>query len=262
MNRLTGRGIFLLCFCALVTAGCGTCKQDLENAKKEIAAITAQKQELSTQVTRLDAEKAELTEESEKLRKSNLSLQADTERLKRSGARLRNEVADLKRKNEEAVRTAEKLKAENAKLKKKIETLQEKITDLSSPRPDLAAPPAGKIGGSSPGKAGLKPGIGKSKGKGEAGPCDAVLGFMHKSAAAVRGLRGAERTKRLAAIKKEYAGKMKGAPAAAVKQARAWVAVLSEGWDKTGGGDMVLQLLTKRNAVLKACGKTPAEAGF
>jgi cell division protein FtsB len=269
MKRLIGPGILLLCFCAVLVAGCGTCKEDLERAKRKIAAMTAEKQDLTAHVTRLESKKTELTEETTKLSKSNLSLSQDTARLKRSQSALRDEMAALKRKNEEAAREASKLKGENAELKKKIEKLEKQVADLSKPPPKRVVPEPMKP---SPGKGelkptgekpGAKPGLDRPMAKTTAGatPCDAVIQFMHKCSAAVRQLRGPERTKRVAAIRKEYAEKMKGAPATAVKQAEAWVAELSKGWDKSGG-DIVFQLLVKRNAVLKACQKTASEAGF
>ncbi len=269
MKRLTGLGILLLCFCAVLVAGCGTCKEDLERAKRKITAMTAEKQDLSAQVTRLETKKTELTEEAARLSKSNLSLSQDTARLKRSQSGLRDEVADLKRKNEEAARAASKLKNENAELKKKIDKLEKQVADLSKsapkpvvPEPIKPSPGKGELKPTSE-KPGAKPGLDKPMAKttGGATPCDAVVQFMHKCSAAVRQLKGAERTKSLAAIKKEYAGKMKGAPSTAVQQAEAWVAELNKGWDKSGG-DIVFQLLVKRNAVLKACKKTASEAGF
>ena len=269
MKRLTGPGILLLCFCAVLVAGCGTCKEDLERAKRKIAAMTTEKQDLAAQVTQLESKKTELTEETTRLSKTNLSLSQDSARLKRSQSGLRDEVADLKRKNDEAAREASKLKGENAELKKKIEKLEKQVADLSKPPPKPVLPeptkPSLEKGELKPTgeKPGAKPGLDKPMAKTTGGPtpCDAVIQFMHKCSVAVRQLKSAERAKRLAAINKEFAGKMQGAPTTAVKEARAWVAELSKGWDKSGG-DIVFELLVKRNAVLKACKKSASEAGF
>ncbi|MFC1835179.1 hypothetical protein ACFL2Q_10640 [Thermodesulfobacteriota bacterium] len=92
-------------------------------------------------------------------------------------------------------------------------------------------------------------------------PCDAVVQYMKKGRAIVQQARGEERDKLLAALKEEFGPKMEGAPAQARRQADAFLEVTRQAWEDRQS-DSVFRILTTRNAALKACKKTPEEAGF
>jgi FtsZ-binding cell division protein ZapB len=183
-------------------------------------------------------------------------------------AKVQQEVADLKG-------AKEGLSKENADLKKNINAIQEEVTTLKREKSDLLREleELKKRGGESaePGKA---PGPGAtettarptakeqvSKPQEQANPCDALVEFMKKNGEIVRQHKGEERARLIAQVKQDYAARLLGAPERAIKAAEAWISELITNWDKPTD-DMVFNLLTKRNAALEACKKSPEEAGF
>lgn len=91
--------------------------------------------------------------------------------------------------------------------------------------------------------------------------CDAVIQYMKAGAGVIRTYHGPEKDKRLADLKSTYQEKMRGAPKKAVKLAEAYLNVLKKGWEKADN-DTVFKVIEARDAALKACGKTPVDAGF
>ena len=85
---------------------------------------------------------------------------------------------------------------------------------------------------------------------------------MRKSHAVVEGYKAEERKSKLDETRTSYAAKMTEAPAAGRKAAIEWVKELNRSWDRRQADATTSRLARLKNAVLKACGKTAAEAGF
>lgn len=119
---------------------------------------------------------------------------------------------------------------------------------------ELAAPPQ------SP--AGVPTEIGQvAQAKEELSPCDAVIEFMKTSKGIIQQQKGKEGAKSLEQIKKQYAPRMQGAPAKAVKAAKDWVKEGTKSWDHVSALN-----IRERNRLLgvvqDACGKSSDSDGL
>lgn len=246
-------GIFLVCLAAMLAAGCGNYKEKLQEAQQTIDKLTAENKALSDNVASLTKEKTRLTDELAAVEKKGSTLERELADLKKDHAALSEKNSVLERKQNEAQKEMAALKRDKKKLAEENERLKKEIAPTPAMEPRKQAPREGAPV-PRPGEAVTKPSEGLS-------PCDAVLEYMRKCGQVVRNNRGEQRTKLLAQLGKEYAPKMQGAPEKARTASAAWVKEMAGSWDKPGD-KTVFNLLVNRNEVLKACNKTPAEAGF
>jgi len=243
-----------LVFLAVALAtGCGNYKEKLQEAQQSIDKLTAENKALMEKVASLTQEKTSLKEKLDSAEKT--------------GAELEGQVASLKKAKKELSDTNSELQAKQNETRKEMATLSREKTELLEEnerlKREIASTAAMQTGDRALRESLNKPRQGEAATKPSEGlsPCDAVLEFMRKSEQAVRRHHGEQRSKLLAQIRQEYKPKMQGAPEKALIASTAWVDELAKSWDKPGD-KTVLNLLVNRNEVLRACNKTPAEAGF
>jgi len=246
--------IITMCLASVLVLGCSTYKTEFEDAKKQIAQLKSEKQLLTDETARLKQEKTDMGEQVSRLDEMRLKLETDVSRLKGTNEALSRENDRLGKSQSRLEKQIAQLKQDNSSLAKKVARL-EKERD-TAPKPVIGTPPSveKRETAATPERAVRAP-------KASRTPCDAVIQFMHKSMDAIRRSKGDERKRLLAELKTVYAREMRGAPARAITNAEGWVNEASRTWDKASD-DGLFQLLKKRNAVLKACGKTPEQGGF
>jgi myosin heavy subunit len=229
----------------LMVSGCG--RKELEDAKQQINNLTAENKKLTELSASLDNDKNRLNQELKTLSDKNSRMQRELDELNKSRATLSDENKKLKEKNSAIEQEIASLKSEKSHQAQEIEGLKKRVAELAPPQKAPALIPS-EIGPQS------------SKPK-ELSPCDAVIEFMKTSEQVVRQQRGAERSRSLEQVKKQYNPRMQGAPAKAIKAAENWVKEGAKFWDESPD-DAVLRMLELRNTVLDACGKSPDSAGF
>jgi septal ring factor EnvC (AmiA/AmiB activator) len=237
--------IILMCLSLAILTSCETDKKNLEKAKAEISELTAKNQQLADVKGHLETDKSALTQEIAQLKDQNVALGAERDQLK-------NNISELVRKNEAIQKKSEQTDAEVTKLKKQKDELMAKIVDLnkkSTPNPDHV----NKFGDSD--KQTLL------NQQSNLTPCDALIEYMRKCRSIVENYKGGERKSKLEETRISYAAKMTEAPVAGRKAAIEWVKELNRSWDRHPD-DNAPRLVRFKNAALKACGKTAAEAGF
>lgn len=244
----------LVCLAVAVASGCGRYKEELENAKQQIDRLSAENKKLTEVAANLEKEKNRVSDELKLFSDRTSKMQKEMDEAKRAKAAVSEENAELKKRNSAIQEDLTSLRREKADLQRKVEELNKPAAESVQPgkRPEAGFAEMPQ-----------QPGAGKqvSKPQGKMTPCDAVIEFMKKSGEIVRQQKGEERTKSLQQVRQQYASRMRGAPAKAVKAAEVWVNELSSSWDNPKG-DTVLSLLIKRNAALEACNKKPEDAGF
>ena len=236
-------GVFLL-----MVSGCGRQKEELASAKQQIEKLNSEVKRLTDEAARLKQETSRLSDESKALSDENTRIQRDLDALNKAKAAISTENSALKKKNSAAEEEIASLKREKAHLAQEVQAYKKPVTETAPPPKGPTATSTEVVPGS-------------AKRMEELSPCDAVVAFMKASEAVVRRQKGTERTKSLEQVKQQYAPRMKGAPAKAIKAAENWVKVGTKFWDQVGG-EGALQLIQLRNNVLEACGKSPKKAGF
>jgi len=237
---------------ALAT-GCGNYKEKLQEAQQGVEKLTAENKALTEKVASLAQEKTSLKEKLDSAEKKGADLEGQVAGLKKAKKELADTNSELQAKQNEARKEMATLSREKTELLEENERLKKQVASTAATGAG-DRPVKETLSGPRPSEAATKPSAGLS-------PCDAVLEFMRKSEQTVRRHHGEERTKLLAQIRQEYSPKMEGAPDKARIASTAWVDELAKSWDKPGD-KTVLNLLLNRNEVLRACNKTPAEAGF
>lgn len=246
--------VCLVCLVFLIASGCGKYKQELESAKQQINTLSAESKRLNEALANLEKEKTRLSDELKVLSEKDSKLQQELANLSKDKAALFEENKELKKDNSSMKDEIAALKQEKSDLSKEVEDLKklsgtgpETGTETTVPSPQATQMP------------GLKEQI--EKPQESSNPCDAVIEYMNTGLGIVKQHKGADRKRLLEQARKEYALRMQGAPAQAVKSAEAWLAEVVRSWDSTHN-DTVLSLITKRKAVLDACGKKPSDIGF
>ncbi|MGO8821521.1 MAG: hypothetical protein ACLQT6_18670 [Desulfomonilaceae bacterium] len=237
--------IFLMCLSLAMLTGCGTDKKNLEKAKTEISDLTAKNQKLSDAYGALVTEKSALTQEVAQLKDQNLAKVTELDQLKKN-------LSELLQKNEALEKKADQTSAAVAQLKKQKDELTSKIVELNkkaTPNPDHV----NKFG--DPDKQA------QTKQETSLNPCDALIEYMKHGQSIIKSYKGEERKSKLEQARASLAAKMTDAPAAGRKAAMEWVKELNRSWDRHQD-DATPRLVRLKNAALKACGKTAAEAGF
>ncbi len=237
---------------AMLTA-CGTCKQDLEDAKTQISDLTAKNQKLVEISERAETEKSLVTKELALAKDRYNSLTAELEKLKKDFKEisLRNSDLEKQRKIMEAevdkiTKSNHDLKTELINLKKQVANNQEQQAKIESTGEPQGITRVGSTGTES-GRA--------------MDPCDSVVEYMKKSAEIIKNHKGSDRRFKLKELRAAYDSRMKGAPKPAIKASAEWVKELSKSWDKHDDNS-VYRMLKLRNEALKACDRTPEQAGF
>jgi hypothetical protein len=269
-NGLTGRSVLkvirpssvattrvliaVLAFALLGLAGCGASKQELEEAKQRVDSLVADNKKCSDAAAALEKEKRRVTEERQAADAKIDTLLAELDSLKKTNAELSDEVSKLRRRTSQLSDDLEALRREKSELLQQAKELKDRGTAPTVPdQPPAAgqdtAPPVAGVRPAMPMAAETKT------------PCDAVFAFMRASEQVVKMHQGGQRSEMLKSVKSEYDPKMKGAPQKAIQNAEAWVEELARSWDKPGD-DTVFNLIRKKNATLKACGKKASDAGF
>ncbi len=239
------RWTLILTVLLLAISGCG--RKELEDAKQQINNLTAENKKLAELSASLDKDKKSLNAEIKTLSEKNSQMQRQLDDLNRSKAVLMDENKKLKDKFTIMEEELASLKRDKAHHAEEIEEYKRRLSELA---------PMSKSPARSPG------GIGPNAQTAEQlSPCDAVIEFMKASEQVVRQQKGKERTKALEEVKKQYAVRMQGAPAKALKAAEDWVKEGTKFWDQSPD-DAVFRLLQLRNTVLDACGKSPDTTGF
>jgi chromosome segregation ATPase len=254
MKTIVRISAVLVCLFVVVASGCSTYKDDFEKAKGTISALESKILSLTDRMEALRKETGDLQDKSEKLIKEKADLTVQTSRLQEDNSALSENLAQLKKRSAEFEKTTSDLKKENKKLTQNNKDLQDQISTLtraSASTTEIVKPRETLLGTQKP----------QSESEAVRSPCDALVEYMRRSGAIVRGASGEERAKQLAALKSEYMDKMRGAPAKAISEAEAWVAETIRYIEKPDD-DSVFRILTRRNGAFKACGKSPEEAGF
>ncbi len=243
-----------VCLAVILVSGCGRYKQDLEDAKARIDKLTADNKNCTEISASLEKDKQRLSEERQALdAKMDIQVKQLSE-LKMTNKALTDELGKLKKSNRELSEEVKTLNKEKSDLSKKLDELKSRTTELPKP----GQPPAMGPRETTPVK-GTEATVPKAPEK--MSPCDAIIAFMKASEKAIREQKGQKRSELLKRIKEEYGPRIQDAPKKAVTNAEAWVEEAARSWDKPGD-DFVFNLLTKRNAVLNACGKDPKKSGF
>jgi DNA repair exonuclease SbcCD ATPase subunit len=237
----------------MLAAGCGNYKEKLQEAQQSIDRLVADNKKLTETVASLTKEKDRVTDALAAAETKGSTLERQLADLKKDQEELSRKSSVLERKQDLAQKEIVALKRDKKQLAEENERLKKQAAPSAAPE---AGGPAAKEGAMVP-----RPGEAVTKPSKNLGPCDAVLEYMRKCGQVVRNNRGAQRTKLLEQLRKEYSAKMEGAPQKARTASAAWVKELAGSWDKPGD-KTVFNLLVNRNEVLKACNKTPAEAGF
>jgi hypothetical protein len=264
MTLMVRSAITVLCVALLFAAGCSSYKADLENAKAEIVKLKAERDRLTAQVSKVQDEKTKLAGELKELQKGCVKLEARAVQAEKAKSRLTKEKDSVEKKSRELRREVADLKKKNEELDRKLKR-ESALTPVAPPEtmarraPPMASPAEKRVLAES--KAPLGPPRESPPGQSRT-PCDSIIEFMQKTQGVIRQFKGEQRASLLKKLKDEYEKQASGAPKRAWKSALEWAGELSKAWDKTGGGDFVYVLLTKRNEVLKACNKKPEEAGF
>ncbi len=254
MKTIPRIGAIFLCLIVAVAYGCSTYKEDFEKAKGTISELEGKIRILTDKVDTLQKEIKNLQDESEKLSKEKAGLTIQTSRLQKDNTTLSENLAQLKKQSAKLEKTASELKKENEKLTQNNKDLKDEISTLTRGRAstgESVKPRENLLGAPQP----------RPKTDAARSPCDALVEYMRSCVAILRGASGEERTKRLQALRSEYMDKMRGAPAKAISEAEAWVTEAVRYLD-TPADDSVFRVLVRRNAALKACGKSPEESGL
>jgi chromosome segregation ATPase len=242
------------CLAALVLSGCGNLKKDLEKAKSTIKELTAKNQSLNGELTKLKAEVAKLSQMAARLEEENQKLKSGAEALKKDLSKRSEEADQWKKERKKLREEVSKLKSENDKLTKELGSLKEQ-----SKSPLLSATKLPAASNST--------GVGQHSQKAELNlprelaPCDAVIAYIRAAANIARDYKGDQRTKLMEDLKAKYDSKLGEAPSAAQKAAETYTKEIVKAWDGTDE-DAIFRVLKYRNAVLKACDKTPKESGM
>ncbi len=231
-----------------MVSGCGRQKKELASAKQQIEKLNSEVKRLTDETARLKQETSRLSDESKALSDKNTRLQRDLDALNKAKAAISTENSELKKKNSAAEEEIASLKREKGQVAQEVQEYKKRVTETAPPPKAPAATSTEVVPGG-------------AKRMEELSPCDAVVAFMKASEEVVRRQKGPERAKSLEQVKQQYAPRMKGAPAKAIKAAENWVKVGTKFWDQVGG-EGTLQLIQLRGIVLEACGKSPKEAGF
>ncbi len=237
--------IVVMCLSLAMLASCGTDKKNLEKARTEISDLTAKNQKLSDANGALANEKSALTQEVAQLKDQNLAKVTELDHLKKN-------LSELLQKNEALEKKADQAGAAVAQLKKQKDELTAKIVELNkkaTPNPDHV----NKFEGSDE--------QGQLVNEANLSPCDALIQYMRKGRSIIEGYKAEERKSKLDEVRTSYAARLIEAPAAGRKAAIEWVKELNRSWDRHRD-DATPRLVRLKNAALKACGKTAAEAGF
>jgi septal ring factor EnvC (AmiA/AmiB activator) len=242
----------LACLVPFAFSGCGKCRDELDQAKREVEGLTSANKQLTETVSTLETEKSGLDQEVKRLREKNESLDKDLDNLKKAHAQIVKEKAHFEDRSKAMQQEVLSLKKANDDLQKQAAQLKDESTPSTGLMKDQATAPR---------ESQLKPDIAQLEKRAEMDPCDALVEYMQKVGAMIRVATKEERSQRLEQIKKEYGGRMEKAPKEAKAAAESWVTELVQGWDKPGD-DIVFNLIRKRDNALKACKKDPDEAGF
>jgi len=244
----------LVCLAVVIASGCGRYQEELESAKQQIAKLTAESTRLAEVSANLEKERSRLNDELKLLSDKTAKMEQQVGDFRNAKASLDDEIGKLKKRNNE-------LREELSALKKEKEELLRQVDDLKKAAAESVSPEKRPASSSAVIKPEQSPKAQIGTQRGSLTPCDAIVEFMKKSLETVRLHKGEERARLLEQTKQEYASRIKGAPDKAIKAAEAWVNELNSSLDSPRD-DTVLILITKRNAVMAACGKTPQEAGF
>lgn len=242
---MTKKLIIVMCLSLAVLTGCETDKKNLEKAKVQISELTIQNQQLSNVKATLETEKATLTEELGQLKNQNGTLSAQVDELRKN-------LSELFQKNEVLQKKADQTSAEVVQLKKQKDELKSKIAELNkkvTPNPDHVN------------KFGETDKQAQTKQQTSLSPCEALVEYMKQGQSIIKGYKGEERKSKLEEARASLAAKMNDAPLAGKKAAIEWVKELNRSWDRHQD-DGTPRLVRLKDAALKACGKTAAEAGF
>jgi len=247
--------LWLVCLVFLALSGCGSYKDELASAKQQIEKLNGETMKLNEAVANLDKEKTRASNElkllSEKDAELQKTLQETLDRLRKDHSALADKTSEIERKTAAMEGAVSSLRTDKAELVREVEKLKKRVAVLPEPKePGSEAaecPPDAK-----------EP---LSRARETLTPCDALIEFMKTSRAIVQGNKGEDRAKLLQQARRDYASRLREAPAKAVKAAESWVEELSASWDKTHN-DTIFNLIKKRNAALEACGKKPQDAGF
>ena len=242
------------CVALFVLSGCGSLKKDLEKAKSTIKELTSKNQSLNEELTKLKAEHAKLSQSAAGLEDENKKLKSETDVLKKEISKRSEKADQYKKERKELREQVSKLKSENQSLTKELRTFKERAKDplLSTSKP-LAATSSTDIGQPT-----QKTELNIPR---ELAPCDAVIAYIRAAATVARDYKGDQRAKLMADLKAKYGAKLSEAPSAAQKAAETYTKEIAKAWDGTDE-DAIFRVLKYRNAVLKACGKSPKESGM
>jgi len=246
--------LLLLCIVVALCFGCGRSKEELEAAKQQIGKLNSEVSSLTDAKAGLDKEVSRLGDELKAESNKRAQLQREVSGLQSAKTSWEDEKGKLTKRNSELQEQLNTIGKQKADLEREVQGLKKSLADAAlSERPsqrEVSEKPSEETAV----RAGSKPSAGTT-------PCDALVEFMRKAREIVRLNKGEQRKKLLEQLKQESAGPMKGAPAQAVKAAEDWVSEMNKSWDKPHERT-TYNLLTKRNAALEACGKTPEEAGL
>jgi DNA repair exonuclease SbcCD ATPase subunit len=230
----------LVCLAVVLLAGWGS--RELEDAKQQINSLTAENKKSTELSATLNNEKSRLDEELKTVADMNSGMRREQEDLNKAKAALSDENKKLKEKNSAIDEEIASLKREKARQAQEVEEFKKHLAELARPAKSPAAIPT-EIG----------PG---AKSKEELSPCDAVIAFMKTSEGIIKQQKGKDGKNSLEQIKKQYAPRMKGAPAKAIKAAEDWVKEGTKLWDHAPR-----LIIPERNRLLgvvqDACGKSP-----
>jgi hypothetical protein len=230
----------LVCLAMVLVAGWGS--MELEDAKQQINSLTAENKKSTELSSSLDNEKSRLGEELKTVADKNSRMQREPEDLNKSKAALSDENKKLKEKNSAIDDEIASLNREKARQAQETEEFKKRLAEMAPPAKSPVAIPT---------EIGLA-----AKSKEEISPCDAVIGFMKTSEGIIKQQKGKEGTDSLEQVKKQYAPRMQGAPAKAIKAAEDWVKEGTKLWDHAPR-----LIIPERNRLLgvvqDACGKSP-----
>jgi hypothetical protein len=240
--------IFMLLI-GLLVSGCGM-QQELETAKQNVDRLTAENKKFSEIIADLTQAKNSLTGEVAALEGKNSNLTEEIARIQKAEQGLSRENSELKRKQNDCRNELTNLQKDKLSLNDQLEQLKKQVQPDGRTSMDDS-------GGQQPLEASRQ----SPKPREALTPCDSVLEFMRKTEEIVRRVKGEQRTKQLKDLKQEYATRLNAAPEKARKASFDWVAELERSWDKPDD-NTVFNLLSKRNAVLETCEKSPSALGF
>ncbi|MGO9569114.1 MAG: hypothetical protein ACLP5H_16380 [Desulfomonilaceae bacterium] len=239
----------VVCLAVVIASGCGRYKQELESAKQQIEKLTAESTRLAGVSTNLEKERTRLNDELKLLSDKTSKMEQQLGELQKANASLQDEIGKLKKRNGELQDELSSLEKEKVELLRRVEDLKKSAAESGHPEKLPASSPSETRTDRSP-----KERIGTQRGN--VAPCGAVVELMNKCLDIFTNHKGEERAKLLEQTKQEYASRIEGAPEKAIKAAEAYINELGKSWDRFKD-DTVFVLVSKRNAVMDACGKKP-----